>query len=84
MSKEAITAFDEQRTVCPTTGDFHRYFIFETKNGYEPIQVEVVTGVKAGILSREGTTELRTLYEKVEYAVLGCNCGSVIKQKVKQ
>jgi hypothetical protein len=25
-----------------------------------------------------------TLYEKVEYAVLGCNCSAVVKMRVKE
>lgn len=47
----------------------HRYFIFKTFEAFEP----TVVG-QGGV----------QLYEKTEYAVLGCNCGSVVKEEVKQ
>lgn len=46
----------------------HRYFIFKTYDCYEPFEKQKV---------------LQT-YIKIEYAILGCNCGSVIKMKVQE
>lgn len=74
MSKDEIvdtTAYDEKRTVCASSGDMHRYFIFKTEVAYE----------KCGAMAIRGL--MRDVFEKVEYAILGCNCGSVIKERVK-
>lgn len=49
----------------------HRYFIFKTYVGYDPITDEEYLGGKWG-----------TVYKQQEYAILGCNCGSVIKMEV--
>lgn len=51
----------------------HRYFIFKTQIEYDPISDDDLNGTKYG-----------QLYEKVETATLGCNCGSVIKSIVEQ
>lgn len=58
----------------------HRYFIFRTVDIFEPITLEDLNvdmqlpmNYKAPIL-----------YEKVEYAISGCNCGNAIKQVVKK
>lgn len=51
----------------------HRYFIFKTYDSYIPYGkdlIDILPDVQ--------------LYEKVEHAVLGCNCVSVIKMKVKE
>lgn len=58
--------------ICPISGDQHRYFIFKVFEVYELYQGQ---GVLYGDMQ---------LYRKVEYAVMGCNCGSAIKQRVKQ
>jgi hypothetical protein len=66
----------DSKNLCPIsdTGN-HRYFIFKAVEVFEPLQVS---------LAADGPADLKhTFYEKVEYALLGCNCGSVIKQKVK-
>lgn len=63
--------------LCPIndTGN-HRYFIFKVVEVFEPLSVS---------LAADGPADLKhTFYEKVEYAISGCNCGSSIKQKVKQ
>jgi hypothetical protein len=52
----------------------HRYFIFKTYDSYEPV-VDI---------DLEATGKQGKFYQKIEYAVLGCNCGSVIKMKVKE
>lgn len=55
----------------------HRYFIFKTYDSYVLVSTEWA--------DIGGISQTRDdLYEKVEYAVLGCNCGSVIKMKVKE
>lgn len=63
----------EDTQACPISGDNHRYFIFKTYEEFVP-QIQVSLTAKAASPQ---------LYEKVEKAVLGCNCGSVIKTKVK-
>lgn len=74
----------QTQDLCPlnTSGD-HRYFIFKTvevfelyKGSYDGLPIDA-TGQRDGKL---GTN----LYEKIEYGLLGCNCGSVIKSRVKQ
>lgn len=55
---------------CPNSDiGVHRYFIFKTVECFERVEV---------------FSELGTLYVKNEYALLGCNCGSVVKTEVKQ
>ena len=50
-----------------------KFFIFQVRTEYEPVvDIDLETTGKQG-----------KFYEKVEYAILGCNCGSVIKTKVK-
>lgn len=64
---------------CPVTDNGnHRYFIFKVVEVFEPVG-KIETAVN--------TSDHRTapqLYEKVEYAISGCNCGSAIRQRVKQ
>lgn len=50
----------------------HRYFIFKTYDSYVPQDPERTSQSDVTI----------TLYQKIEYAILGCNCGSVIKKEV--
>jgi hypothetical protein len=59
---------------CPSSmsGD-HKYFIYKTFETYEPA---------TGYLYAENDKDHRTLYDKVEFAILGCNCGSVIKSRI--
>lgn len=74
----------QEKDLCPTTDNGnHRYFIFKVvevfelyKGSYDGLPIDA-TGARDGKL---GTT----LYEKIEYAISGCNCGSSIKQRVKQ
>lgn len=57
--------------ICPISGDQHRYFIWQTKNEFEPFNGgDPNTGAQ--------------LFVKIEYAILGCNCGSAIKKRIKQ
>lgn len=59
---------------CPINGDNHKYFVFKTMVEFVPQDPE-----------RTGQTDVTTmLYERVEYAYLGCNCGSSVKSKVKE
>lgn len=62
-------------TLCPSsdTGN-HRYFIFKTFETYEPV-------LNTPIIN-DNPQWGRELYEKKEYATLGCNCGSVVKQMI--
>lgn len=70
--------------LCPSTDNGnHRYFIFKVVEVFE-----LYTGAYDG-LPKDPTGENKgklgtTLYEKIEYAISGCNCGSSIKQRVKQ
>lgn len=59
---------------CAINGDNHRYFVFKTMVEFVPYQSE------AGLV----TLDKKPLYERVEYAYLGCNCGSSVKSKVKE
>ena len=53
---------------CPASpGGSHRYFIFKTGTEF----VAATDDDKYGML-----------YAKQEYAVLGCNCGAVVKRTV--
>lgn len=62
----------DTQDLCPSTDNGnHRYFIFKVVEVFEPYTF------------KNGDNN-PNLYEKVEYALLGCNCSSVIKQKVKQ
>lgn len=79
MTVETTTAFDEQRTACPSTGDMHRYFIFKTEVVFEP-WAPVMSDLEKALLPDMPAL----LFVKKEYAILGCNCGSVIKKVVKQ
>lgn len=52
----------------------HKYFMFETKTAFVPYKfdsADIVTGID---------TDNTVLYIREEYAVLACNCGSVIKK----
>ena len=51
---------------CPLNTYGHKYFVFKTFEAYDLYS----------------TTQGLPLYAKQEYAVLGCNCGNVIKQKI--
>lgn len=50
-------------------GTQHRFFIFETKVAFEKFDSSAHPD--------------NDLYERIEYAILGCNCGEVIKRKIK-
>lgn len=60
--------------ICPISGDQHRYFIFKVVEAFEPVESTI------------GRSEANggTYYQKVEYALMGCNCGSAIKKRVEQ
>jgi hypothetical protein len=47
----------------------HKFFVFQVKADFQPLP-----------LDENG----KQLYERYEYAVLGCNCGKVVKTKVKE
>lgn len=64
--------------VCPLNGDNHRYFVFKTTSEFVPVDTDKV------VYREDYPGPVVQLYEKVEYAVLGCNCGSVIKTEVKE
>lgn len=69
---EVEVASPAYEDLCPITGQAHRYFIFKTFEGYEPTMTLELD---------KPTTDLA--YYKREFAILGCNCGSVIKIKVQ-
>lgn len=60
---------------CPNndSGD-HRYFIFKTQEVYVPFAGPWKPGTKIPTVD---------LFTRIEQAVLGCNCGSVIKKEVR-
>jgi len=55
----------------PASNHDHKFFLFETRQAFEPFQFE--TNIQ----------HTPQLYQRIEYAVLSCNCGEVIKRKVK-
>jgi hypothetical protein len=72
MTDVASTEFDDY---CPFSGQEHKYFIFKTFEMYEPA---------TGYIYAPEDKDHRTLYDKKEYAVLGCNCGSVIRKEIQK
>ncbi len=63
------------KTTCPNTPDGkHRYFIFKTFETHELIDPAYYT---------VATIITIPIYQKMEYALLGCNCGTVIKRVIK-
>lgn len=76
----------QTQDLCPIsdTGN-HRYFIFKVVEVFEPYKIPedylIHDEVKEFV---EQFNKTDTLYQKVEYAVSGCNCGSAVRQRVKQ
>lgn len=65
---------------CPINGgQDHRYFCFKTYTTYEPVPIEKV-------VYRADYPDMRAtqLYEKVELAILSCNCGSTVSKRVHE
>lgn len=61
---------------CPNQEDGrHRFHIYRIADVYEPIDWSTVTGGFIGKLPE-------SLYEKVEYAYSGCNCGAARKTRI--
>lgn len=57
---------------CPLNPQYgHKYFIFQVRDAYELTNQVDMDENFAG-----------NLYRKMEYAVLGCNCGSIMKKAV--
>jgi len=56
---------------CPNNEFGHRYFIFKVVESFVPY-----VGIDKPYDEQ--------VYVKKEHALLGCNCGSVIKNEVKQ
>ncbi len=55
-------------------GTSHRFFLFETKTTFEPYAIDnEIVNVAS-----------EPLYLKVDYAILSCNCGEVIRRKVRK
>ena len=51
----------------------HKYFTFKHVTTFEPTENET--------LQRQSPV---TLYERVEYAIMSCNCGQAIKTRIKE
>jgi hypothetical protein len=64
-------------STCPINGDNHKYFVHTVKVEFERVDPERTQISIIGELYNED------YYRRVEYAYLGCNCGSAIKSKVK-
>jgi hypothetical protein len=73
--------------LCPVNDSGrHRYFIFKTIELFEPYHF-TNDYPKGSVGSARVTWFIEnspTLYQKVEYAIFGCNCGSAIKKQIKQ
>lgn len=77
----------EKEDLCPSTDNGnHRYFIFKVVEVFEPYKFTPINVIvnDEEIDVWDHVENIPTIYEKVEYAISGCNCGSSIKQKVKQ
>lgn len=69
--------------LCPNQTDGnHRYFVFKTVEVFVPY-VFTLDGSEDNTTVEKILVSIPQLYEKKEQAVLGCNCGSVIKTEVK-
>ncbi len=56
-----------------------KYFIFKVSGDFEPVDMNRV------VYNEPYVTESKVqLYQRTEYAILGCACGQVIKRKIKQ
>lgn len=73
---------DQEKDTCPIspTGE-HRYFVFKAVEVFEPYYFSVAAEVDPATIAT--INSLPPLYRKIEYATLGCNCGSAIKTEVK-
>lgn len=63
-----------QEDNCPIHGENHKYFIYKVVDYFEPVVVDSIYKLSPTV----------TYYKKVEYAIMGCNCGSVVREKIKQ
>jgi hypothetical protein len=68
----------QEKDLCPlnTSGD-HRYFIFKSIEVFVPFKTPENWAAW-------DTDKFVQLYQRIEYATMGCNCGSAIKTEVKQ
>lgn len=60
-----------EEPVCPVTGSYHKYFVYSTKTDFEPVTDPEICDLSD-----------TQLYKRVEYAILNCNCTSVIRKQV--
>jgi hypothetical protein len=69
----------KEKDLCPmnSSGE-HRYFMFKISEVFVPFEG------KNKSVSTQLELKNTCLYEKKEYATMGCNCGSAIKSEVKQ
>lgn len=73
----------QEEDLCPINDNGnHRYFIFRVVEVFEPIGLDDLD-IDMHLVELFELYKGSTLYEKIEYAISGCNCGSSIKQKVK-
>lgn len=63
---------------CPINGDNHKYFLFKTVSVFEVVSIYDIINPD---MQNYSPTEV--LYKKVEYAIMNCQCGSVVREKVK-
>lgn len=70
----------DNKDLCPinASGD-HRYFVFKTSEVFELLDMSHISELESALMPKLPSQ----LYVKKEYAILGCNCGSVIKTEVK-
>lgn len=60
----------------------HKYFLFQVKADFEPYKGAYDSLPIDPTTPRTGKLA-DNLYTRVEYGILSCNCGAVIKTKVK-
>lgn len=70
---------------CPLNPLGHKYFLFQTKTDYELMEYIIDDGITARTVAQhEFVKRLPPLYQKIEYAILSCNCSAVVRVRVRK
>lgn len=66
---------------CPLNPAGHKYFTYAIKTDYEPMEYTIDSN---SVAVAEFIDHLPELFRKVEYAILSCNCSSVLRVRVRK
>lgn len=61
----------------------HKYFPMDKMATFEPLTFSLSDDSSAEVGEFVHELSKRDLYERVEYVIMTCNCGDVIKKKVR-